>query len=112
MTGFEIGGQVSHPWAKGIEVVEAGSVVRVRFPLEARLVPDAYFLNAGVLGLRDGGETYLHRILDAVLFRIEPQPASPVTGQVDLRAGDAPVEVEVVPPTGPSPRVAQGRPAG
>lgn len=92
LTGFEFGGQVSHPWARGIDVVDAGSVVEVRFRFRALLVPDVYFLNAGVLGLHDGGEVYLHRILDALMFRMEPVPGSLATGQVDLSAGPTQIE--------------------
>jgi lipopolysaccharide transport system ATP-binding protein len=86
ITGFELGGQASHPWGRGLEVVEAGSCVRVRFHFQPLLAPGVYFLNAGVLGLREQGETYLHRILDAVMFRVEADASSLATGQVDLRA--------------------------
>jgi lipopolysaccharide transport system ATP-binding protein len=84
VTGFELAGQVSHPWARGLDSVEAGSVVQVRFGFRAALVPGAYFLNAGVLSLADDSEQYLHRILDAVMFRVEAEVGSCVTGQADL----------------------------
>ena len=92
LTGFELGGQVSHPWARGLDVVDAGSVAAVRFRFRALLVPDVYFLNAGVLGLRDGGEVYLHRVLDALMFRVEPSVGSHATGQVDLSDGTTQIE--------------------
>ncbi len=95
LTGFELGGQVSHSWARGIEVVDAGTVAEVRFRFRALLVPDVYFLNAGVLGLREGGEVYLHRVLDALMFRVEPFSGSHATGQVDLSEGLAQVEITV-----------------
>jgi len=84
VTGFELGGQASHPWGRGLDVVEAGSRVRVRFRFQPMLAPGAYFLNAGVLGLSDQGEIYLHRILDALMFRVERDASSLATGQVDL----------------------------
>ncbi len=93
VSGFELGGQVSHPKGEGVECIEAGSTVHVRFQFLASLVPGAYFLNAGVRGFREGGEDYLHRILDAVMFRIEADPSGTVTGQVDLSPGRMP-EVE------------------
>jgi homopolymeric O-antigen transport system ATP-binding protein len=94
-TGFEIGGQTSHPPRRGLDHVAAGSVVRVRFPFEARLAPGVYFLNAGVLGLRHGVLEYLHRVLDAAIFRIEPEAVGRATGVVDL-TGDRPPAIESV----------------
>ena len=101
VTGFELGGQASHPWGKGLEVVDAGARAHVRFAFQPRLAPGVYFLNAGVLGLssvgEDLGEDYLHRILDAIPFRIEGSGTSMVTGQVDLRAGPG-AEVAILSP--------------
>ena len=94
VTGLELAGQASHAWGHGIEFVEAGSRARVRFPFHLLLVPGTYFLNAGVLGLRDGGEEYLHRILDAVMFRVETDGRTRITGQVDLSGSQA-VVVEI-----------------
>ena len=84
VTGFELAGQASHTWGRGLAVVEAGSLARVRFRIQPRLAPGAYFLNAGVLSLSDQGEFYLHRILDAVMFRVEANEASLATGVVNL----------------------------
>ena len=84
VTGFEIGGQASHPPRAGIEHVPAGAIARVRFPFRALLTPGVYFLNAGVLGIRDDVMGYLHRVLDAAVFRIEPSGPQRATGAVDL----------------------------
>jgi len=97
VTGFELAGQTSHSSGEQIECIEAGSRAHVRFRFKALLVPGAYFLNAGVLGLRDGEETYLHRILDVVMFRIDPEERNRITGQADLSATGA-AEVRVEPP--------------
>jgi len=97
VSGFELGGQASHPPRKGIELIEAGSTARVRFRFRTRLVPGVYFFNAGVLGLRDGVHGYLHRVLDAAVFRIEPEPPGCVTGSVDLSVAEA-AQVELVAP--------------
>jgi len=94
VTGLELAGQSSHPWGHGLEFVSAGSRARVRFSFQLLLVPGTYFLNAGVLGLRGDGEEYLHRILDAVMFRVEPDGRSHITGQVDLSGSQA-VAVEI-----------------
>jgi lipopolysaccharide transport system ATP-binding protein len=39
----------------------------------SRLNPGLYFMNAGVFGEKDGVETFLHRIVDAVAFRVVPE---------------------------------------
>jgi len=93
MTGFELAGQTSHPPGDGMEI-PAGAVVSVRFPFRARLRPGTYFANAGVLGWTEEGEGYLHRILDAVMFRVERGSPSRVTGEVDLTEGTAEVSVK------------------
>jgi lipopolysaccharide transport system ATP-binding protein len=94
-TGFELGGQASHPPRQGIEHVAAGTTARVRFPFETHLAPGVYFLNAGVLGLRHGVVEYLHRVLDAEIFRIEPEHPGRATGTVDLSGGAEP-RVELI----------------
>ena len=71
-SGVELCGVDSHPHGEGVDAVPAGSVVDVAFPFRASLLPGTYFLNAGCVGWLDGeGETYLHRIVDALAFRIE-----------------------------------------
>jgi lipopolysaccharide transport system ATP-binding protein len=69
-------------------------VARVRFSFQTLLQPGVYFLNAGVLGVRDGVQLYLHRLLDAAVFRIDPERPGIVTGAVDLSTG-APASVEI-----------------
>ncbi len=98
VTGFELGGQSSHPPRAGIEHVAAGAVASVRFSFQTLLTPGVYFLNAGVLGIRDDEAGYLHRILDAAIFRVEATGPDRVTGTVDLsRAQPAQVEIVATP---------------
>lgn len=87
ITGVEIGGQVSHEQGNGIREVLAGTTLDVCFRFENRLLPGTYFSNSGVLGHTDDGETYLHRVLDAYLFRVKPTTRQGIqpTGLVDLR---------------------------
>ena len=94
VSGVELGGQSSHPPRRGIEHVDADSVARVRFSFQTLLQPGVYFLNAGVLGVRDGVQMYLHRLLDAAVFRIDPERPGIVTGAVDLSTG-APASVAI-----------------
>lgn len=94
VSGVELGGQSSHPPRRGLAHIEAGSVARVRFSFQTLLQPGVYFLNAGVLGIRDGVQMYLHRLLDAAVFRIDPERPGVVTGAVDLSTG-APASIEI-----------------
>lgn len=81
-SGVELCGVASHAHGEGIDALPAGSVVEVAFPFRAALLPGTYFLNAGCVGWLDGeGETYLHRIVDALAFRIE------ATGSSTRRSG-------------------------
>lgn len=76
-SGVELCGVDSHAHGEGIAEVAAGAVVDVAFAFRASLLPGTYFLNAGCVGWVDGeGETYLHRIVDAVAFRIESTRSS------------------------------------
>ena len=83
-TGLEIAGQVSHPSNRVIDRIAKGHRARVGLPFKANLASGTYFMNAGVMGIREGEATYLHRILDVVAFRIEPTELDRVTGRVDL----------------------------
>jgi lipopolysaccharide transport system ATP-binding protein len=86
-SGFELGGQVSEPVGKGIDQVVPGTTFEVRFRFKPSLVPGTYFLNAGVRGWDDVGERYLHRIMDAAIFRIDPLRRGRISGRVDLSDG-------------------------
>lgn len=82
--GFELGGCASHPAAAPIEFVEAGRIAQVRFRFRCLLHPWVYFMNAGVLGVVDGAEVYLHRHLDAIMFRVQAEPNLIGTGVIDF----------------------------
>jgi lipopolysaccharide transport system ATP-binding protein len=83
-TGLDIAGQVSHSEKDLIDHIPAHHRARVNFPFRADLAPGTYFVNAGVKGVRDGEMLYLHRILDAMAFRVEPMDGDRITGRIDL----------------------------
>ncbi|MBY0382824.1 MAG: ABC transporter ATP-binding protein [Xanthobacteraceae bacterium] len=70
VTGLEIAGIASHPMGCAINEVRAGSQYSVRFRFTAALTPGTYTLNAGCFGIVDGAEVHLHRLIDAVAFRV------------------------------------------
>ncbi|MBF0306445.1 MAG: ABC transporter ATP-binding protein [Alphaproteobacteria bacterium] len=82
ISGIEVAGRVSHLLGQGIDA-QAGREVEVRFPFRAILVPGTYFANAGVVSTETGEMIFLHRLVDALMFRILPEPDLMVAGLVD-----------------------------
>ena len=95
-TGLEIAGQVSHAANEVIERIPGQHRASVYLPFRADLNSGTYFINAGVMAIRDGETTYLHRILDAVAFRVDPSEGDRVTGRVDLAAPGERVEISEI----------------
>ena len=84
-SGIALGGGVSASSPRdACTYVRAGSVYRVEFYFHCALNPGIYFLNAGVVGDFDGQETYLHRLIDAAMFRVQPDADNLATGIVDF----------------------------
>lgn len=84
-SGVELGGGASANSPRdSLAYVEAGSSYRVEFHFRCALNPGVYFLNAGVVGDVDGSETYLHRLIDIAMFRVQPDMENLATGIVDF----------------------------
>jgi lipopolysaccharide transport system ATP-binding protein len=84
VTGFELGGHVSHETGRGIDRMEKGTVVQPKFHFRCLLSPGTYFINAGVLGRVEGAEMFLHRLIDSVIFKVLPEEGFTGTGFVDF----------------------------
>ena len=85
VSGAELGGAVSAPNGQSTKPhISAGAIVEVEFRFQCSLNPGVYFLNAGVVGMVEGEETYLHRLLDACMFRVLPEATGFSTGFVDF----------------------------
>ncbi|MCQ4166981.1 ABC transporter ATP-binding protein [Tahibacter harae] len=84
-TGLDLAGGVSAQAGEGLEVVDSGSSIAVRFSFRCLLAPGTYFANAGVLGLDGEGEQYLDRRIDAIMFRVMPELDRLATGLVNLQ---------------------------
>lgn len=85
LSGTELGGSVSAAnLQEAITFVSKGDVTQVEFNFDCQLNPGTYFLNAGVTGGVNNGETYLHRLLDACLFRVLPVSNLTATGTIDF----------------------------
>lgn len=94
MHGVELGGAVTADKMQSIPVVDAGTRLRVRFKFKCLLLPGTYFLNAGVFGVVDGQGTYLDRLIDAVVIKVQPEKEKTATAIVDFLIEPC-VEVEV-----------------
>lgn len=83
--GVELGGAISSNYKKAITKILANDILSVEFEFECNLTPGTYFLNAGVLGMKGGYETYLHRLIDAALFKVIPENELGATCIVDFK---------------------------
>lgn len=85
VSGIELGGATSAASpGEAIPVIAAGSVYEAVFHFTCSLNPGVYFLNAGVVGLLDDADVYLHRLLDAAMFHVLPEAGSLATGLIDF----------------------------
>jgi lipopolysaccharide transport system ATP-binding protein len=84
LKGHDLGGSRTLPWDRFLDKVEAGQSYRIRFRFQTLLIPGVYFLNAGVEGLIEGKRAYVHRIMDAMVFRVVREKDLMPTGTVDF----------------------------
>ena len=73
VTGFPICGNLDEASILDGAMIEcAGKYAVVNFMFDCLLNPGTYFMNAGVFGSLDEGETLLHRLADIIAFRVLP----------------------------------------
>jgi len=84
VSGLELGGGVFPSVLGGVQQIKRGSEISVRFKFRCALNPGAYFLNTGVRGNVNGQMGYLHRIIDAVMFKVQPCKGRISTGIVNF----------------------------
>jgi lipopolysaccharide transport system ATP-binding protein len=89
ITGVELAGAASHAEGESIAHIPAGRRMTVTFQFQNLLTPGAYFLNAGVLGAGADGHTWLARVLDVAMFRVDPGAGATATGLVNLMGPEA-----------------------
>ncbi|RRV43153.1 ABC transporter ATP-binding protein [Pseudomonas sp. o96-267] len=82
LSGYELGGAASACADEAIVHVGAGEILDVSFRFDCSLNPGTYFLNAGVTGATGEQEIFLHRLLDACLFKVLPDPRDNATGAI------------------------------
>ncbi len=82
-TGIELAGTVLHALRTGAGSVQAGEVVEARFRFPCHLLPGTYYCNCGVTTLVEGQDIFVHRLVDALHFRI--LPATTLRGDMEPR---------------------------
>lgn len=84
-TGLELGGAVTAPAGEeGISHVPPGCLVDVEFKFRCSVNPGTYFLNAGVIGITQDVDTFLHRVLDILTFKVLPESKDSATALIDF----------------------------
>ncbi|MGJ7514112.1 ABC transporter ATP-binding protein [Pseudomonas baetica] len=85
VSGAELGGAMSAAnIGESIAIVDNGKTIEVQFKFTCNLTSGLYFLNAGVTGLANDTETFLHRALDAAAFRVMTESDCLATSLVDF----------------------------
>jgi lipopolysaccharide transport system ATP-binding protein len=82
--GAELGGFGNRVEFEEMAYVEKGACYHVRMKFACVLLPGTYFLNAGVVGMMEGEERYLHRGIDVAMFEVISEKNMAPTGIVDF----------------------------
>lgn len=86
--GNDLGAVGSHSFGQSMPAVAPGDSYSVRFPFHNVFSPGTYFMNAGCSGNATGSDAFLHRIIDAIAFRVEhTKIALRYAGPIQVSAG-------------------------
>ncbi|MBZ9768442.1 MULTISPECIES: ABC transporter ATP-binding protein [unclassified Mesorhizobium] len=81
-TGLHVAGAKCQ--ASRIDVARKGSSIRSRFEFTCLLLPGHYFVTCQVRGLPEMDEVPLHRVIDALTFKVAEEHDNLAAGLVDL----------------------------
>lgn len=84
VSGFEIGGATTSIGDRVIDYISPAQSTHVQFLFRCLLQPGVYFVNAGTSAILNGERAFLHRIVDAAMFRVQEGEDHTLTGVVDL----------------------------
>ena len=103
--GIELGGHSTGREDQLRTIIEAGKSLTVRFEFSCDLLPGFYFMNAGVGAILGDEWGYLHRLVDAYLFRVQDEADLHRSGFVDFGiqvqiddGAPAPLQTDTNPP--------------
>lgn len=86
--GIDLGGAIAGEWYDEGRQLQAGDKVRVEFSFECVFRPGTYFVNCGCTKQVEGAEVFIHRIVDALQFKvIDPEKRDHIipAGHIDLK---------------------------
>jgi lipopolysaccharide transport system ATP-binding protein len=87
-TGIELaGGNTDRARELRLACLKSGEAVEVRFEFKCSLRHGTYFANVGAMGVVHGERKYLHRILDAIVFKVLPTGSQIDLGYFELDMG-------------------------
>ena len=95
-TGIDLGGTAQSRPLDFPEHIAAGSKAELRFRFRCRLMPGTWFVNTGVSAMINGERQSLHRLVDALLFQVQPDKGLFADGLVNFDF-DPSLEIDGVP---------------
>lgn len=84
VSGIDLGGAGTSSVKKSIAKIDAQTEVEINLRFTCRLLPGTYFVNAGVSGEINHERLFLHRIIDAVMFKVAPEEDIAEGGFIDF----------------------------
>lgn len=100
VAGTELAGGSTASAGRALAEVHAGEVWQVRHAFRCRLLPGTYFVNAGVSAETGAERRFLHRLVDAAMFKVMPDPDRWRAGLVDLDFESEAEPLEEIRPSG------------
>ena len=91
VSGIIITGQRYPEVGKLVSRVQAGESFRIKYEFNMNLLPGAYFVGGGVWSNHE--PTCLHRVMDALMFRVSPNQKVISFGYVDAASREPALEI-------------------
>jgi homopolymeric O-antigen transport system ATP-binding protein len=91
LSGVIVTGQRYPEEGRFIKEVHAGENFRIIYGLKMILLPGAYFIGTGVWSIYE--PSCLHRVMDALMFRVSPDQKLKSSGYVDLSSTEPVLEI-------------------
>lgn len=91
MNGVELTGRVYPRWGKYLEQVKSGQRFRLAHRIKMNLAPNVYFSGAGIWSANE--PVCMHKVVDAIMFRVLPRLKNDSFGHVDLSVGEPEFEM-------------------
>jgi lipopolysaccharide transport system ATP-binding protein len=84
VSGIDLGGAGTSNVKKSIAKIEENAEVEINLRFTCMLLPGTYFVNAGTSAEVNHERVFLHRIIDAVMFKVAPEEDLVEGGFVDF----------------------------